>query len=379
MSQAQFTPMGAAQRNNFDLVRLFAAVQVVVVHLFTVMPGLPGREQWLVTLSVFPGVPIFFFISGYLISGSWQRNPRLAGFIASRALRIFPGLWLAVSFSMVLLMLFYREPMLRNIDTAVGWFIMQATFLQVWHPEFLRGYGFGVINPALWTIPIEMGFYVATPLLFAMGWKLKRVRGVLLTAALVSFVVFTAAHLLDRKSPQTATLFKVLTVSPVSMVSWLWMFLLGALAHLEFARLRPWVENRFPLWGGLALGVGLLSFVIDLPPLLHLPGNEIGLLNALATSAACLSFAYSYPGLAARWLRGHDLSYGIYLFHMPLVNTLMFLGIVGVPGALVALVLTGTCAAFSWHWVERPALAQKKRFEAYLSSRPWAGSPTKEA
>jgi peptidoglycan/LPS O-acetylase OafA/YrhL len=360
-------------RNNFDLVRLFAALQVVVVHVFSVLPGMPAREGVLHAFSLFPGVPIFFFISGFLIGGSWQRNPHLAGYVSSRALRIFPALWVAVMFSLLMLMLFYREPMLDNLPTVAAWLPMQLSFLQSWNPPFLRGYGFGVVNPVLWTIPVELGFYVATPMLFAIGWKLRRLHSVLWGAAAVSFVVFIATHAFAAD-----TLRKVFTVSPVSMLTWLWMFLLGALANLEFARIRPWIENRFPLYGGIALALGLLSFGVDLPPFLHLPGNDIGLLNAVATSAACLSFAYSYPGVAQRLLKGNDLSYGIYLFHMPLLNALLVNGVVGPTGAIITFVLTFLFAFVSWNFIESPALRSKKRLENYLSGRLWAGPRIRE-
>jgi peptidoglycan/LPS O-acetylase OafA/YrhL len=356
-------------RNNFDLVRLFAAAQVVVVHVVGVMPGL-RNDPLLLALSLFPGVPIFFFISGFLIGGSWRRNPSVAAYAAGRALRIFPALWVAGLFTLTMLLLFYTEPMRDNAGTAAFWVLTQFSFLQSWNPQFLRGYGYGVANPVLWTIPVELSFYVVLPLLCLLGLRLRRLRGVLAAAAVLSFVVFyLVINRLDPVDPDVALLRKVFTVSPASFVTWLWMFLLGALAQLEFGRLRQIVSNRFPLFAAIALGVGALSLVVDAPPWLHLPGNEIGLVNALTTSAACLSFAYSYPGLAQRWLRGFDLSYGIYLFHMPIVNALMASGVVGLPGAAIVGAGTLVCAWLSWTQIERRALGHKKRLEAFLSRR----------
>ena len=43
------------------------------------------------------GVMIFFSISGYLITESWQWNPKLVAFFVKRALRIFPALIVCVS------------------------------------------------------------------------------------------------------------------------------------------------------------------------------------------------------------------------------------------------------------------------------------------
>ena len=77
-----------SRRNNFDLIRLFASLQVVCVHLiehFNV-----GSLNWLIQiLAIFPGVPIFFFVSGFLISASWERNPVFQRFVKNRILRTF--------------------------------------------------------------------------------------------------------------------------------------------------------------------------------------------------------------------------------------------------------------------------------------------------
>lgn len=359
----------AASQNNFDMVRLFAALQVVLVHVLYEMPGL-YNGLLVKTLSLFPGVPIFFFISGYLIGGSWQRNPNLASYISSRALRIFPALWVAVLFTLVMLLVFYAVPLSQNMGTAVMWLVMQLTFLQSWNPEFLRGYGIGVANAALWTIPVELSFYVVLPLLYMLGQRLRRPRLVLWAGAALSFVIFyLVINHLDSSDARQNLVRKVFTLSPASFITWLWMFLIGVLAQFEGERVRAIVRDRFPLFGGLALAVGLLSQWVDFPPFLHLPGNEVGLLNALTLSAACLSFAYSYAGLAHRWLRGFDLSYGIYLFHIPIMNALIMAGVVGLQGGALVFVGTLICAFLSWTLVERVALRHKSRFQEILISR----------
>ncbi|WP_077036408.1 acyltransferase [Pelomonas sp. KK5] len=359
--------MSTEHRNNFDLIRLLAAAQVLVGHVITSVPGIemPRLHQ---ALTLFPGVPIFFFISGYLISGSWLRRPDPAAYFAARALRIFPALWAAVLLSLALLALLYREPLADNAGTAAMWLAMQASFLQSWNPPFLRGYGTGLANPVLWTIPVELAFYVALPLLCLLGARLRRPRGVLVGAAVLSFAVFVvAAFMLDRAEP--ALLRKVLMQSPASFITWMWMFLLGALAQLGKERLLPLLRGRFPLFALLALATGLASLRWDLGPWLHLPGNEIGLLNALTIDLAVLSLAFSWPALSTRLLRGNDLSYGLYLFHMPVVNALIVLGFAGLTGAALAIAGAVACAAASWWLLERRALARKAALEQWLARR----------
>lgn len=65
----------ARHSNNFDLIRLAAASQVMVIHSIHNLGIETSRalEMLEFALSFFPGVPIFFVISGYLVSASYER------------------------------------------------------------------------------------------------------------------------------------------------------------------------------------------------------------------------------------------------------------------------------------------------------------------
>jgi len=76
-------------RNNFDALRLIAALCVMVSHV----QALAGRTQ-----ATFAGMDIgnaavlvFFAISGYLVSASWRSDPDVRRFITRRFLRVAPG------------------------------------------------------------------------------------------------------------------------------------------------------------------------------------------------------------------------------------------------------------------------------------------------
>ena len=93
-----------SRENNFDAVRLFAAMQVMVCHGINHLQitSLSGVVD---VFSFFPGVIMFFVISGFLITSSLLRNIKRKGgiqYIRNRCLRIFPALW--VSFILLLLL-----------------------------------------------------------------------------------------------------------------------------------------------------------------------------------------------------------------------------------------------------------------------------------
>ncbi|KZZ60966.1 hypothetical protein A3762_14930 [Oleiphilus sp. HI0125] len=87
------------RNNNFDLLRLIAALQVAFVHgvdHFKVeMP-----ETLMTVIAAFPGVPIFFVISGFLISAAYDRTPSMRTYAINRLLRIYPALWFCFIFGL---------------------------------------------------------------------------------------------------------------------------------------------------------------------------------------------------------------------------------------------------------------------------------------
>jgi len=84
------------RNNNFDALRIAAAAAVILGHA----SELRGHADEMPVVFGIPltqlAVGVFFVISGYLISGSWQRRPRLPRYLTNRVLRIIPGLLLVV-------------------------------------------------------------------------------------------------------------------------------------------------------------------------------------------------------------------------------------------------------------------------------------------
>src|SRR5437588_12535091 len=95
-------PDTAPRRNNFDALRLVAALSVVFSHSFLVAEGSEANEPfvWLSgnqCILGLVGVFVFFVISGYLVTESWCRRPLPGQFALRRGLRIYPGLMVNVA------------------------------------------------------------------------------------------------------------------------------------------------------------------------------------------------------------------------------------------------------------------------------------------
>src|SRR5215813_12754068 len=121
---------GLYERNNFDLIRLMAASQVALIHL---AGHFHYELSWPISLLRFaPGVPIFFFVSGFLIAAAWDRNPDIRTFYRNRAARILPALWASVALGALSVLVLFDAGLLKNWRL-YGWVIGQATILQAWN------------------------------------------------------------------------------------------------------------------------------------------------------------------------------------------------------------------------------------------------------
>jgi len=157
--------------NNFDLLRLIAAMQVVVLHSVGILKIDPNSavNGLLQFIHLFPGVPIFFFISGFLISKSYESNHKIYEYSQNRILRLYPALIICVAFSMVLI---FISGYMATVDASVfDWsflFLAKTTIIQFYNPDFMRAYGDGVLNGSLWTITVELQFYFMVPIIYTL-------------------------------------------------------------------------------------------------------------------------------------------------------------------------------------------------------------------
>ena len=152
--------------NNFNLLRLLAALQVVYIHT---VEHLQIKTSMVLSIrdmvSHFPGVPIFFLISGYLITMSYEKNQNIKEYAKNRFLRIIPGLY--VSFFIGLIILWHFDQFMDvSIMSVLFWIFAQLTLFQFYNPEFIRDFGVGVINGSLWTISVELTFYIVLPFIY---------------------------------------------------------------------------------------------------------------------------------------------------------------------------------------------------------------------
>ena len=347
--------------NNFDLLRLLAALQVAVVHSLGLLEPTGYFARLLVgSLGRFPGVPIFFVISGVLISKSYEHSDSLRDYLRNRCLRIFPGLWvcLVVSVAVILALGVGSLGPVTAPDWLLWWAGQMSIFQNV-QATFLEPLRIG-LNPSLWTIPVELEFYIVLPALYGI-LRLRRHLGNmrLLATALASLAV----QLLIVNSPPSVGH----TLLQMTLAPYLWMFLVGVSIQRNWSTVRGWLLGRAQWWG---LGYLMLCVVAKW---LHVDtgSNNMSPVYLLPLAGLIVSLAMSAPRLSDRILGHHDFSYGLYLYHMLVVDLLLgFAAASGWASFTATIAVSLGLAALSWTLIEKPWLRGKRRS---LRAVSWLG------
>lgn len=327
--------------NNFDLLRLFAATEVIADHYYQHL-NLPISELALKLLYLFPGVPVFFIISGYLISGSFERNSSYRDYFTNRALRIFPGLWCCVIVTIVVFTI--TGVNFLNKET-IAWLPSQLVGF-IYTPSFLINYGFGSYNGSLWTIPVELQFYILLPILYFLFN-----RGQLTRWLFVLIALFTAIFLFSHAIENIRGFKKIFWHS---FLPNFYLFLFGVL--LQRLQVYKWkmIYNK-----GLYWLLACLSFFSIFYHYTETPVYAIFYNIILAFSL--VSIAYTLPDMAKKLLRKNDISYGIYIYHGLILTVVVQLKLVSHINLLMVIAASYMLGYLSWKLIERPFIKLKRR------------------
>lgn len=353
--------MNSKRVDSFDALRLLAALAVVVGHSVTHLETSflwynSGNGWWFQD-----GVVAFFVLSGLMVYRSGERcherGQPWREYYRNRALRIIPAIYVYGVIIFVALAAI-GEINSSNVTSVGVLAFIASTFalIPVYHPSQFADFGVGVVNGSLWTIPVEVSFYLVLPLIVLMMHRAGFRKGMTILAA-----VATAGIMVRAAGFGLAPESMLVKLYGVTFLGWLWFFALGIFWS------RMW--KRAPHHGGLAL-LGVLLYAAFAAWRYVVEAAEYRtILTALA--AIPLSYALVWFGNYGPRLFGHitnrigDLSFGTYVWHMVVVNFLIYFGarewpLPGTVKVCIVVALSVVLGALSWHLVERPALSRKK-------------------
>ncbi len=348
------------------------------------------------------GVDLFFVLSGFLITTllleEWTRTGRvnLPAFWGRRARRLLPALFLVVAALALYLIcnaLFGGPGANGLIDLSGlrGDAIATLLYVNNWHLIFAHQSYFAQFSAPsplqhTWSLAIEEQFYLIWPLLLLVllrygrrGWR--RV-GVTVTVALgVGSSVLMAALFHPGVDPSRVY---------YGTDTRLFDLMAGAtIAFLAASRRQPNEQARRTLhWVGPAAAVVLGVFWVTAGTPGGLPTNfmfEGGFLLCAGLAALVVADARLVePGMFARGLAWKPLhfvgtiSYGIYLWHWPVIVylTAARTGLSTWPLNLLRIAVTLAVSTASYYLVERPIRLARLRGGARIWGAPVAGVVT---
>ena len=345
--------------NNFNIIRLLAALQVAHYHLVSIYAEKITEAHTLIVkfLGLFPGVPIFFFISGFLISRSWERSRSAKSYFIKRAARIEPALIASVLFALLLTWIsgYFSNNTEVSILDIIKVFLAKTTILQFYNPDFLRGYGDGVLNGSLWTITVELQFYMLLPLIYIFFLKTDFTSKIVWLIVIFILVNITYDFLHNDFSKTIP--FKLFHVS---FAPWIFMFLTGVLFQRKFDYFYRILSGKFIYIFIMYIAISFLTKLIGADY-----GNSLNPIVFFMLSCLIFSAAYSPVMLSQKLIGDTDISYGTYLYHMPIINFFLYMNfpksyVVGV----IIFALTILTSIASWFLIERPCLNFAKKLKA---------------
>ena len=159
--------------NAFDFIRIAAAFAVLHSHSFALL----GITQPSVFTFGDTAISAFFVVSGYLVCQSWDRDPDLLHFALRRALRILPGLFVAVTVTTFVIGALATSHTLQDyFASGLTWTYLVSNLSLICDVDSLPGvfeknpYA-GAINGSLWSLRYEVLMYVV---LASLGFLAKR-------------------------------------------------------------------------------------------------------------------------------------------------------------------------------------------------------------
>jgi peptidoglycan/LPS O-acetylase OafA/YrhL len=354
---------GHEVNNNFNLIRLLAALAVIWSHSYPLARGSGNHDDlhWYFGYEVGRvAVDVFFVVSGYLITKSAARSDSWSTFFVNRVLRIYPGLWACL----ILTCSIYVFVNINNRDVdllnEVAQYIGTNALLIRGAIDFSMDGAFagnpygGVINGSLWTLPWELRMYALVAIIYFIAYPLRRY--LIVSVLLLVFVTQVLCH------------YQVLQAHPlVPLVSrFACTFFMGAFVAEFFPSSRPPLSFSASL---LAFLVLLGFFGVALPYVVYLA--------VLPMAVFGIALSFSSPEFVRR-IVSTDVSYGVYLYGFPIQQFVAAL----VPGiSPTAMTLISAPAALVMGWisykfVEAPALAYKPRLLAGISRLTMLGGRT---
>lgn len=318
-----------SRENNLDFIRLIAATLVIYAHSYPLTQTYKENNIWGGL-----AVDIFFLISGFLITFSYERSKNIKDYLISRILRIYPALIFCFLITVFLFGIIDTKlsinDYLKSKETYTYFIgVTSLNFLQKYLPGVFEANFEHAVNGSLWTIKYEILCYISVIFSYNFLKKYKKTIPFLVIILYVLSVNTEGKYLTD--------LFHLLSV-----------FYTGVF----FFFFKDFIKLKLSFFAFTCLAMLILIF-----------NNEYSLALFL-----CLPYIVFYLGYSSRifsnFANKNDISYGVYIYgftiqQLVISQTNNSLSIFS--HFLLSTSITFIFAFISWRYIEKPALNLKKK------------------
>lgn len=330
--------------NNFDFLRYFFAFSVLFIHY-----------SELTNTSIFWPIPSltavrgFLTMSGFMVCLSFINNPDTLVFLKKRVYRIYPPYLFIVIICVIGALILSNLPAIELLKSKefYKYIISNLTFLNFLQPTLpglFENNHIQAVNGSLWTMKVEFFLYLTVPIVFLLFHKFNK------AFILIGIYIFSFIYSACMDHYYSITGKEIYNILDRQFIGQLRYFYSGTLLLLYFDFFNKYILYLFPL----AILVYILGF---------LPYMEF--LEPLAFASILVGFAYSFKFL--NFLsRYTNVSYGIYLFHFPVIQTMIHFNLHVEHyylSLLLAIVITILLSIISWKLIEKHFLKKKAKLQ----------------
>lgn len=339
--------MQNSRKNNFNIIRLLAALMVIYVHSFSIFKV--SIKEPIVTffhsgvdLGKF-AVYVFFIISGYLITASFMKSTTNFNYFKARILRIYPGLLVVM-----ILTAFVVGPLLSTLDFKAYFNQLQVYLYPikalplVTATSFLPGlfrdnHYANAVNGSLWTLFWEFLCYIGVAVLGNLKILTKLTVKLLIALAIVTSIVLSFL-------PQN----QFIVHSLVIVIPMLLAFFTGMLFYFIKSDIKFDLKWTF---------IALLSYIV-------LSNENLSFASLYILPLAYLVFTLSYSRRIKFYHFGskYDISYGAYIYAFVIQQVLYQVTDGSLPfvvNVILSIGITIPFAFLSYVLIEKPIMRFK--------------------
>ena len=329
--------------NNFDFLRVVFAITVAFAHLIE-LSDLEILKPLKVYFNTRLAIDGFFIVSGFLIAKSYENSATIKEYIIRRVKRIIPAYAVVILVSALLFSFISTYTFYDYFSNLQFWKYLTANlsfqnYLEPCLPGVFETNKFCAVNGALWTIKLEEAFYLSVPIFY---WfvRVKKLNFYMLILIIYVLSVTYYMYFLSIDN------YRIAKQLPGALA----FFATGIVFYKNFSLLYKWKDY--------IIIPCIILFVLEH----YIFKTQI--LKPIAFGFMVFYIAYSFRFLNNFGKYG-DFTYGIYIYHFPVIQLFVALGLFNKYPPLIictlVLMLTLVLAILSWYLIEIPYLSKNRR------------------